>query len=543
MFGRRTIIIGIFFGLSFLLLMGRLWYLQVYSAEYYTQMGLRRLHRLIPIPPARGSILDRRGRILAGDTASFDLWLQLAEYRKIEGKRKLQSNIDVLKVDDIYQAIIADGAQRKIKLNLIKRSLLEHSEFVDRLAAVIHKNSPESLTLVQVKEKIVESILDIISQLRVKNSNGVLKDERSILHSFTDPRIMLRDISINTYLTIEQSQLNPYTADEFRALLARGGYKRIYPYAELMGHVTGYTGNLTADEYQSLRGYWDEDNNLVPGNWELEKSGNLFFKIAENSEEQEMIQPRLVRREGKSYYLSGGAFSNEMVGRRGVEQWYNQDLRGEHVWRVEKLVKPDPDGPRVFINAGSRKEAINGNNLKLTIDVDFQQEVSNIVEDELAILAREPMHKRVLDKHKFPKFPATVIVMNINNGEIYAMVSTPGYDPNKIHDSVYYNKIMEDVRYPMYNRAITGVVRGASPAGSTIKPLVGIAALEEGVINRNTEFVCEGVEYIGEQEYVCMNRAHHGAIDITDALKVSCNIFFYKAGAALGGKKTGRLVE
>ncbi len=537
MFRRRTILLGFVFALGFAFLIGRLWYLQVYTGEYYKTMGEKRLHRLRPLPPSRGSILDRKGRVLAGDVASFDLWLQLASYKNITGKRTLVSNIDTINTNDLYDALISDGTQKEIKLNLIKKNLTENSGFVEHLAKIIEKNNSEYDTLEKAKLKVVDSIMDVLSRISVKGSSGVYLSKKSILHSFIDPMKMLSDISLSTYQEVDQLKLNPYTQDEFEAITARGGYKRVYPYGELMGHITGYTGNLTNDDYLTLRGYWDDNGELVEGKGVITKRGRVFFDVKEGSEEEEMIRPRIRRREGKQYFISGGAFSNEMVGRRGIEEWYNQELRGEHVWRVEKLVKPNPDGPRLFINAGARREAINGENIRLTIDVDFQQKVSDILHDELRTLSKDPKHRKALNKHKFTEFPATVIVMNVHNGEIYAMVSTPEYDPNKIHGQEYYDEIIKDNRYPLYNRAITGIVKGGSPAGSTIKPLVGIAALEEGAITRNTEFLCEGVELIGDKEYVCMNRAHHGYIDVTDALKVSCNIFFYKAGAALGSKK------
>ena len=537
MFRRRTVILGFIFAVGFFSLIGRLWYLQVYTAEYYKKMGERRLHRLRPIPPSRGSILDRRGRVLAGDTASFDLWMQLASYKKIDGKRKLVSNIDVLTPKSVYEALVAAGTQREIKLNLLKKNLLEHSDFVEQLAQVLFNNNSKIGSIENSKEKVVTSIIDILSRISVKSKNGVYKSQRDIMHSFTDPHVIINDISLKSYQEIEQSQLNPYTKDKFKALDVRGGYKRVYPYGELMAHITGYTGNLINSEYQQLRGYWDDNNELVPGENIITKSGHLFFEVEPGSEEEEMIKPRIRRREGKDYYLSGGTFSNETVGRSGVEQWYNQDLRGRHVWRVEKLVKPEPDGPRLFINAGMRKDAINGKNLKLTIDVDFQQQVSDILNDELKKLSKEPAHRKVLNRLGYDEFPGVVVVMNVHNGEIYAMVSAPSYDPNKIHDPKYYKSIINDKKFPLYNRAIYGVVKGASPAGSTIKPLVGMAALEEGAITENTHFVCEGVEYIGDKEYVCLNRVHHGSLDVTDALKVSCNVFFYHAGQALGSKR------
>ena len=533
MFKRRTIIIGFLFTLAFFFLISRLWYLQVYRADYYRKMGEKRIHRLRPLPPSRGTIFDRRGRVLAEDVASFDLWLQLARYKKIAGERRLVSNIDVIKIDELYDLLTASGTDYDLKFKVMKKDLTERSEFVDRLCNILQQEAED---VVSLKNRVVDSILAVIGRVDVTNKNGVYKSRKNILHNLTDPIRMLRDISISAYEEIEQLKINPYTEEEMIAVEPRGGYKRIYPFGELMGHITGYTGNLNKDEYTELRGYWDDDNSIVEGKGVIKKSGRIFFQVDEGSEEEEMIRPRIRRREGKQYYISGGSFTNEMVGRSGIEQWYNQDLRGEHVWRVEKLVKLYEDGPRVFVNAGMRREAVNGENITLTIDVEFQQEVQDILYDEVRRISRMSKHRKALNKHEFTEFPATVLVMNVNNGEIYAMVSLPGFDPNKIHEAEYYKQLVEDNRYPLYNRAISGIIKGGSPAGSTIKPLVGLAALEEGKITAQTHFLCEGALHIGDREYVCMNRAHHGSIDVTDALKVSCNIFFYRTGEALGGK-------
>ena len=281
-------------------MVGRLWYLQVYTADYYRKMGERRLHRLRPIPPSRGSILDRRGRVLAGDTASFDIWLQLGSYRKIDGRRKIVSNIDVLDLDSIYQALIAQGTQREIKLNLLKKNLLEHSDFVEQLAAIIARNNSKSPALQETKERVVDSIMSVLESIPVKGANGVYKVRRNIIHSLSDPRKMLQDIDLKTYQEVEQVKLNPYSSGKFSALEVRGGYKRLYPYGELMSHITGYTGNLLADEYQELRGYWDENNELVAGKNAIFKSGRKFFEVEPDSEEEEMIRPRIRRREGRT---------------------------------------------------------------------------------------------------------------------------------------------------------------------------------------------------------------------------------------------------
>ncbi|MCX7935972.1 MAG: penicillin-binding transpeptidase domain-containing protein, partial [Planctomycetota bacterium] len=84
----------------------------------------------------------------------------------------------------------------------------------------------------------------------------------------------------------------------------------------------------------------------------------------------------------------------------------------------------------------------------------------------------------------------------------------------------------------LLNRAIAGQY----PPGSVFKPIVALAALAEERIAADTVFLCEGVERLGDHDFICMRRAVHGHISVADALMVSCNIFFYHAGRALGSR-------
>lgn len=516
MFRRRTIILACVFSLLFGGVAWRLWYLQLTRHEYYKDMANQRQHRLRQIPPARGKVLDRRGRVLAADTASFELWFRPASYSGQGSARRLRSNLGDVTIEQMQELVLASGKDRELKMSIALQYLSTSNPLVAQLAELIRTASelPAAARL-RVARTLLESAVS-----RGDDAAPALKE----------PRRCFADVPIPVVQRIEQLQANPYAGEKMDALEVRGGYKRTYPYGDILGHVTGYVGNLTPEEYRILRGRWLEDGRLEDGAGEVRKNGRVFFSLEPNSDEAEILRPKLIKRSGEEFRVKG-YLSNEMVGRGGVEAWYNDELRGRHVWRLEQMVRPDPSGPRQFIPSGPTRQAINGHDIALTLDAEFQKRITKIFDEELLRLSKLPEHRGALNRQQIDIFAGAAVVMNANNGEIYALVSLPNFDPNSL--SADFHDLLKDKRKPLINR----VIAGCYPPGSTIKPLVAVAALEEGRIRSNTHFTCEGVEVLGGKEFVCMNRVHHGSIEVTDALKSSCNVFFYHTGAALGGSR------
>lgn len=515
MFRRRTIILGFVFFLGFAAMAARLWQLQVVRGEYYTQMGEGRLHRLRQIPPARGRILDRRGRVVAEDVASFELWFRPASYTGRGRNRQLRSNFAELEAERIIDIIASEGSERELKHGLALQTLTEREPLVKALADILRAKDE---TPQQARQRVARTLLEA----------ALLRGD-SDLSSLNDPRRCFSDLPVTAVLRIEQAQADPYAPEDLSSLEIRGGYRRSYPYGEYLGHVTGHVGNLSAEDYRRLRGRWLSDGTLEIGSSEIVKDGRVYFSIDPGSDEEEMIAPRLLRRAGNEYRAKG-YFANEVSGREGVEQWYNNELRGRHVWRIERMARPDPAGPRIFVESGPPRQAVNGSDIMLTIDAEFQKKVTDIFNGELRRLSRLPEHQRALYRQGIDTFVGAAVVLNPNSGEVYALVSLPNYDPNTLSED--FRDLLKDRRKPFINRTIAG----SYPPGSTIKPLVAIAALEEGKVTPHTHHQCDGWLTLGNRDYVCMNRVAHGSIEITDALKSSCNVFFYRAGEALGGK-------
>ena len=127
-------------------------------------------------------------------------------------------------------------------------------------------------------------------------------------------------------------------------------------------------------------------------------------------------------------------------------------------------------------------------------------------------------------------------VMNIQNGEILAMCSTPSFDSNKFIDGFSYdewNKISEDERKPFLNKAINGEY----PPGSTFKIVTALAGLEEGMLNPEDKVFCEGKQKYGRRNFHCWRDKGHKEVDLRKAIKESCDVYFYNLLEDLGIEK------
>ena len=168
----------------------------------------------------------------------------------------------------------------------------------------------------------------------------------------------------------------------------------------------------------------------------------------------------------------------------------------------EMTVTIDSDGN---VTEEITKEPSQGDTIVLTIDRDLQR----VAQEKLGEICRSVDY-----------FDSTgaVVVENCNNGEVLAAASYPSFDLNDYYDK--YSELVKDKNTPLYNR----FAMGAYAPGSTFKPMMATAALQEGVINENTTFDCNMVFHVNEMEFKCT--AHHGGENVRTAIRDSCNVFF-----------------
>ena len=200
------------------------------------------------------------------------------------------------------------------------------------------------------------------------------------------------------------------------------------------------------------------------------------------------------------YYLP------EMAGRAGLEKSFDGILRGEPGGR---LVRVDVSGFRHDDLAVRSPQ--NGSDLVMSIDMRVQQYA------EAALAGRV----------------GAAVVVDPNNGDVLAMASTPEFDLNQFVPAISaeaWNALSEDENKPLVNRAVAGVYA----PGSTFKPVVAMAALENKKATPGTSFTCPGYFMLGRGRFACWYSAGHGLLNMQQALQNSCNVYFFHLGLQCG---------
>lgn len=194
-------------------------------------------------------------------------------------------------------------------------------------------------------------------------------------------------------------------------------------------------------------------------------------------------------------------------GKSGLELIYENKLKGQD---GQEQVEVDSLG-KIQRTLASRQPQP-GNNLILTLDFDLQKKIAEVLSQMSSSLGNKP---------------ATAVALNPQNGQILALVNTPSYDNNIFSGqdiAKQYEKVISDKSNPFLNRAISGLY----PSGSTIKPVIAAAGLEEGIITEKTTINDPGEIHIGE--WVFPDWKNHGLTDVKKAIAESCNTFFYAVG-------------
>ncbi|QSX07988.1 hypothetical protein J0B03_09265 [Alkalibacter rhizosphaerae] len=214
----------------------------------------------------------------------------------------------------------------------------------------------------------------------------------------------------------------------------------------------------------------------------------------------------------------------DMKGISGIEAVYEEYLKGEDGVRLavtDYLGRPQEAG------GGETVEPIPGMDVITTIDYDLQKVAEEALEEQI---------KAIRANNRAPKASSgAAVVIDVKTGAVKAMASYPDYDPNlfvtgiSTEDWKQLNVVVDDPLYPkpLYNNATMTALQ----PGSTFKPLLAIAGLENGAITATSQIYCYGVHPIFTQ-FSCLGR--HGGETVVEALRDSCNVFFYETGYRLG---------
>lgn len=203
---------------------------------------------------------------------------------------------------------------------------------------------------------------------------------------------------------------------------------------------------------------------------------------------------------------------NDTIGKSGLELVYEKQLRGKY---GKQEIEVDSFGKKIKIIEKEDYEP--GNNLVLNIDSELQKKIYEELE-------------KMVEKLETGN-GAAAVALNPKNGAVLALISFPSYDNNLFASGISnddYNKLVNDKTKPFVNKAVSGEY----PPGSTIKPLIGAAALQEKIISPNKIIIGYEAIYVGSYRYPDWKA--HGPVNLVKAIAQSCNVYFYTVGGGYG---------
>lgn len=454
-----------------------LYKLQIIEGEAYYEESMNNVVTKSSVPGARGSILDRYGRVLVENRTCNNLLIDEKElFPDGEDETIAAANATIL---ELCNTITEYGDTYTDTLPITMTPPFEYTDMTDVQRAFLNayladKGLDENTTAVELMAYM---------RARYEIDNNYTAEETRIIagvryeingrysHNFsTSDYIFAEDVSMELIATLMESNIPGF---EVKTSFVRE-YNTAYA-----AHVLGYIGMMDGTEY--------------------EKYSKLGYEL------------------------------NAQVGKDGAELAFEEYLHGTD---GEARITRTATG--VVTSTVYTKEPEPGDNVYLTIDIGLQEAAENALNSFIT----EANAKRQEANEELEKYGGTeddiqklitgggVAVVDVHTGEPLAIASWPTYDVSTILEN--YSELLQTENDPLFNRAL----QGAYAPGSTFKPCVAIAGLNEGKIDLSTTIECEGIfTKYADAGYTpacwIYGQGLHGVLTLQEALTVSCNYYFY----------------
>ena len=455
--------------------------IQVIDADEYSAKNTYYSTAKTQIKAIRGEILDTNGRALVYSTQSNTIYIDASFFPK-ESKKQERNKImlSLLK-------LLKKNATEYNFADFIKyeNGKIEYTENIDKFKSFLFAKDYLNLN----KYATAQNCFDALCEYYELND---LSTEDAIMLATVYVAMVRADFSTSNPFTLAENvstDLVAFIKEQSRfyeGIEVRVDTNREFYDGEIAPHIIGYYDYISAEEYSS----------------ENEKYKEAISN--ENLTEEELNELKL-----RAYGMT------DKIGKFGIESALEDELRGTN--GILSTVT-NSDGTKT---TKVTTEPINGNNVILTIDSDLQKQVQEI----LASKINSTKEDGKIDT------AGSIIVMDVNDFSILACASYPTYNLDTYKENIV--ELNTDETAPLWNRAL----RSTYAPGSTVKPAVGLAGLEENIITTGTEIRCDIVyNYFPDLPLNCVGMGGHGNSDInlTEALTYSCNTYFYEVGRQLG---------
>lgn len=498
----RYVAMGVIMALVFSVFGWRLYDLQIANQETYAAQAEEKKQKTLTLTGSRGKILDRNAVPLAYNQRSFEVQFYRDPSRSTQADREAytQSIMEVIEIvekngketiDEFWLERNEEGewqfntgttneAANETRISQWRGNFMLNSTPVEDLfdQLCINYGIPEELS---EEEKI--KILAIWQEIQM---NAYLSKPVTIAYNVdfqTVSEIEARSMDLDGVSIAESSE-------------------RVYPKGSLAAHVIGYVGKITSEE--DLAAYKEKgySNDALVGQTGIESSM------------EDQLSPYANNRQG--------------------EQVVEVNRRGKIVRQLSYTAPVDGDSVQLTLD--SQLQAVLEQALEDNIN-EINKEQQKIIKSERWQKQNEDILKEYEEQGKEIQLAQTgaAVAMDPNTGEVLAMASYPSYDLGILTGTVdkqAWNEVVNDDRYPLLNRAIAT----RDTPGSIFKLCTALAGLMEGVITPETEIydatTYEGTDVVHPPR--CWSSTSHGNQNVVEAIKNSCNYFFYWTGERLG---------
>lgn len=450
---RYNILTTIIYIIGIILLI-QLFNLQIVHGEEYRETSNSRLTRESVVRAARGNIKDRMGIELVRTETGYSVEIYSTKVNDEELNNSIKRFVEILEANK-------DEFVDNLPIEVEPFEFTMDSED-EQKAWKNNNNIDENANAEQVFNTLKEKYE--ISENDNETARKIMAVRYEITrngYSNTKSVIIARDISNTSAVQIREQNAKLSGMNVVTEPIVS------YTSGSLASHVIGYVGAISAEEYETRKDTYRND---------------------------------------------------DIIGKDGIQKVFEEYLKGtDGVKQVDMTV----DG--AITSEYISEEAIAGSDIILTIDANLQKVAEDALEQNIKDIAAGEYGE------KYDADAGAVVVMNVNTGEVLAMASYPNYNPGR-----YAEEYTQDDGSGKYmNRAI----RGVYAPGSTFKMVVASAGLDTGEITTSTLINDNGIYPYGDRQACWYYRSYgvgHGYLNLTQAIKYSCNYFFYDLGYRLG---------